>query len=205
MRPESLEQLLKSITVRNGTRVGYWSGLNSLSGISVEKYHKLDEFKLFRSDLNYFVQESSYSTAEGLVKDFNQGFLNLRDKARELVQEGKEKGYEPIILSHASTSYSIEAAKRLQIPKVVRTLEIKYKNKMFDRICFSALGRDKNAVKEIFDGEELIFIGNGRNDISLAESLENSFLIENKPYINYENLVTRSGSFNQALKYLKEQ
>ncbi|MFB6174490.1 MAG: HAD family hydrolase [Candidatus Nanohalobium sp.] len=219
-RPEHVYRMFEGESFEIKTDLGYWSGLHLLAGETPEEYfRRVDKWwngQISREEfeqenvqqLNKLLEETDHETAEDLVEWYNKSFLNLRDRSAELVKAFKESGFKVGILSHTSESMSCKAARNLDADFVVPSWTFKFSDGRFKFIEKDVYADDKSkAFNEMKEAgvRKIVFVGNGANDVDIAEKAENSFMVENHEQVEYNNVDAETGEFKDILEIVKKR
>ena len=218
--PEDMEKILAGENLEGDEEIGYWTGLHLLAEETPEKYLarwrkwregniSTEEFESENTRLwNNLVEESEFESAEDFLEWYNEEFLNLREKARDLVELLQKKGYTTGIISHTSTSLSIHAAEKLEIDFVVPTWSFNFEDGKFGRSEMKKYAEEKSHIVDELEStgiDTVIFFGNGSNDVNIAESADRGFLVENKDCVDYESTDAFTGTFIDIINTLAEE
>jgi phosphoserine phosphatase len=213
--PEHMRRLLDGEELEGEVEIGYWTGIHLLEGETPEEYHdRWDKWKNGDITVNEFenentrmwnnlVEESDFNTAEEFLEWYNESFLNLRGNAKELIDILEEKGYTTALISHTSTSLCLHAAEKLGIDFVVPTWSFSFEDGKFTRADMEKYAEEKSHIieeLEELDTEEVIFFGNGQNDVNIAEKADKGYLVENKEDVNYSNINAFTASFEDIIE-----
>lgn len=217
--PEDMQRILNGEEIEGEVEIGYWTGLHLLEGETPEEYYDrmqkwkdgeitVDEFEKENTrKWNKLIEESDFETAEEFLEWYNESFLNLRDNAEELINLLNEKGYTTALISHTSTSLCLHAAEKLSIDFVVPTWSFRVEDGKFARADMEKYAEEKSHIiddlKEL-DIDEVIFFGNGQNDVNIAERAERGFLVENREEVNYSDVEAFTGSFEDVISRTEE-
>ncbi len=216
--PEHVYRVFDGEDFEVHTNLGYWSGLHLLAGERPAEYFKrVDRWRngqISREEfeeeninhLNKLIGRTDNSSAEEVIKWYNKQFLNLRDSAEELIQLFREKGFATGIISHTSQSLSVRAAEQLGIDFVVPTWRFETEYGEFSYVNKTKYAEDKSEIIDELKengAEEIFFIGNGKNDIDIAEEADNSYMVENKDGLRYKDIDAGTGSFDEVLEMIK--
>jgi|GEM_PF-2658481 hypothetical protein len=213
--PIHMRKLLNDEALEGENEIGYWSGIHLLSGESPESYFSRvrdwkeneinkEEFEAKNLSLwDNMIENSSFKTAEEFIEWYNAKFLDLRDKAEKLVETCQNKGFETGIVSHTSTSLSKHAAEKLGLGYVFPTWTLK-----LDKNTFSSPEKTKYADEKshILNDlkqagvEQIVFFGNGENDVNIAQQADKSYMIKNREEVDYANTDAFTGNFEQVLE-----
>lgn len=216
--PEHVYRVFDGEEFEVRTNLGYWSGLHLLAGEKPAEYFKRvdrwrngqitrDEFEEKNIDLmNKLIGRTDKNSAEEVIEWYNREFLNLRDGSKELVELFKEQGYTTGIISHTSQSLSVRAAEELGIDFVVPTWIFETEYGEFSYVKKTKYAEDKSVIVDELKQngvKDISFIGNGKNDISIAEEADNSYMIENKDGLRYKDIDAGTGGFEEVLEMIK--
>lgn len=217
--PEDMREILAGKTFEGDEEIGYWTGLHLLAGEKPEKYLgrwrkwrkgdvSTEAFEGKNTELwNGLVEKSEFESAEDFLAWYNEEFLNLREKARDLVELLQKKGYTTGIISHTSTSLSIHAAEKLEIDFVVPTWSFNFVDGKFGRSEMKKYAEEKSHIVdelESEDVEKVIFFGNASNDVDIAELADEGFLVENRDRVDYESTDAFTGAFIDIIDILEK-
>lgn len=218
--PEHVYQIFEGEDLEVKTDLGYWSGLHLLAGEQPTEYFKrVDRWRNdqisseeFESEnmrlLNRLVDRSEHESAEQLLSWYNNTFLNLREDSQDLVNYLKEAGYVIGIISHTSQSLSRVTAEKVGADFVVPTWKFKIHDGRFETVEKSVYADDKSeAVERLREAgaEHLVFVGNGKNDAEIANSADESYMIENQDEVKYRHIDAITGTFNQILDKIEQR
>jgi phosphoserine phosphatase len=194
----------------------YWEVFQALSGEDWDRYNR--RFSNWKSgDLskeefeeenigfwNSMLEESEFESAEDLISHFNEIFLNLRAKAKDVVQYASEKGYEVGIISHAPNKFVKTAAKKVEADFIVPNVSFVVEEGRFTWVEENEITKDKSKVLHYLEDyvSEVVFVGNGKNDVSLSEAADSGYLIENDTLVDYSNVNAYTGSFDDVRQKL---
>lgn len=216
--PEHIYRVFDGENFEVKTDLGYWSGLHLLAGEKPSEYfQRVDRWRndqisreQFEEEntriLNKLIRRTDNDTAEEVIEWYNSEFLNLRTQANDLVKLFDEAGYKTGIISHTSQSLSIRAAEALGIDFVVPTWRFDIEGGKFNYIEKTVYADDKSEITDNLKDanvEEIVFIGNGKNDVDIAEEADRGFMIENKDGVRYKDLNAKTGDFEEVLMKLK--
>jgi len=216
--PEHVYRLFDGEEFQVKTNLGYWSGLHLLAGERPAEYFKrVDRWKngqISREEfeeknielMNKLIGRTESNTAEELIEWYNGQFLDLREQSMEIVDAFKDKGYKTAIISHTSQSLSERAAEALGIDFVVPTWKFRTEHGKFSYVDKTVYADDKSEILNHLrqNGvKEIAFVGNGKNDIDIAEKADMSYMIENKDGIRYKDIDAETGSFEEVLEKIK--
>lgn len=219
-KPEHVYKIFEGKNFEVKTELGYWSGLHLLAGEKPSDYFERvqkwwngqisrEEFEEENIErLNSLLDQTDHETAQDLVKWYNQGFLNLRDRSKELVKLLKDSGFKVGILSHTSESLSAEAAEELDADFVVPSWTFMFSEGRFEFIEKEVYAEDKSQVVEEMENagvSRILFIGNGDNDVNIAEEADESYMVENHEEVDYRNLDAFTGSFENILEKIDSE
>jgi len=217
--PEHVYKIFDGKSFEVKTDLGYWSGLHLLAGERPSEYFKRVENwwngKTSREEfeeqnvkqLNTLLENTDHDTAQELVEWYNKSFLDLRNESQELVGVLKNAGHAVGIISHTSESLSKTVASEVEADFVVPAWRFKFKNGKFEYIEKKVYADDKSEVLTELDEagiKEVAFIGNGENDVQIAEQADKAYMVENEEVIDYEKVDARTGDFERVLKAIKD-
>lgn len=218
--PEHMKRILDGEDLEGEVEVGYWTGIHLLEGETPEEYYNrmqkwkngeitVDEFENENTKKwNNLVEESDFDTAEEFLEWYNESFLNLRGNADELIAILDENEYTTALISHTSTSLCLHAAEKLGIDFVVPTWSFSFEEGRFTRTDMEKYAEEKSHIivdMEDLGTEEVIFFGNGANDINIAEKADKGFLVENKEEVDYSNVDAFTGSFKEIIEEVQRK
>lgn len=216
--PEHVYRVFDGEEFEVKTGLGYWSGLHLLAGEKPSEYfQRVDRWRngqISREDfeeenmrmLNKLIRRTDNDTAEEVIEWYNGEFLSLRDRAKELVEIFEEAGYKTGVISHTSQSLSMRAAEALDMDFVVPTWRFDTEGGEFNYVEKTVYADDKSEIIDDLkdaDIEQTVFIGNGKNDVDIAEEADRGFMIENDDGVTYKHVDAKSGDFEEVLKKLK--
>jgi phosphoserine phosphatase len=219
-RPEHVYQMFDGKNFKVKTDLGYWSGLHLLAGEKPEEYfRRVDKWwngRLSREEfeqknvqqLNKLLDQTDHETAEDLVRWYNRSFLNLREESYDLVEAFEEVGFQVGIISHTSKSLSRTAAEELGADFVIPSWHFKFDGGRFQFIEKEIYAEDKSkAFEEMKDVgiEKVAFIGNGANDVEIAEKSEEAFMVENHEEVEYDEVDAETGEFEEILETVEQR
>ena len=213
-RPEHVYKIFEGESFEVKTSLGYWSGLHLLAGEQPSEYFQrvekwwegLKTHEEFEEEnvkkLNRLLDRTDHDTAQDLVKWYNKSFLDLRKQSQELVDLFKERGYTVGIISHTSQSLSRKAAEELGADFVVPAWRFRFEEGEFEFIEKEIYADDKSqALEELKNAgaKEVVFVGNGENDIEIADRADKAFMIENEEQVHYEKIDAETGDFKEVV------
>ena len=211
--PNHMERILADEEIEGSQEIGYWSGIHLLAGKPPEKYFDrvekwnkgeidIDEFENLNLELwNNLLEEKDFENAEKFIEWYDDSSLNLRDKSKKLIDICNEAGCKVGIISHTSTSLSKLAAERLEADFVFPTWSFKYEEDKFARADMEKYAeRKEHIVPELREAgvKKIIFFGNGKNDVKIAENSGQAYMINNKQEVNYEALKAFVGTLRRS-------
>lgn len=217
--PIHMRKLLEGETSEGEVEIGYWSGIHLLSGEPPKSYFSrvrdwkdneinTEEFETKNLSLwNNMIQNSSFRTTGEFIEWYNTRFLDLRDKAEKLIEMCQSKGFETGIVSHTSTSLSKHAAQKLGIEYVFPTWMLEFDEDGFSSPEKTKYAEEKSHLLEDLKQtgvEQIVFFGNGENDVNIAQQADKSYMVENREEVDYMNLNAFTGSFEQILEEFQE-
>lgn len=217
--PDVMKNILDGERPEGSSEVGYWSGLHLLGGEHPDDYFdRVEEWKNGETSLDDFedrnleiwnnlVEESDFDSAQEFLEWYNQGFLDLRSESQELVDLCHERGLDVGIISHTSTSLSEAAADELDAEYVFPSWIFKFNGDKFARSQMEKYAEDKSLlVPELRDAgvERIVFYGNAKNDIEIANKADEAYMVENKEGLDYETVDAYSGSFDEVVSKSEE-
>lgn len=219
-RPEHVYKMFEGESFEVKTDLGYWSGLHLLAGERPKEYfRRVDKWwngQISREEfeeknveqLNKLLDQTDHETAEDLVEWYNQSFLDLREKSYELVEAFEKSDYRVGIISHTSESLSCTAAEELGADFVVPSWTFKFSDGEFQFIEKEIYADDKSkAFEEMKEAgaSKIVFLGNGANDVEIAEKAEESFMVENHEEVEYDEVDAETGEFEDILKTVRSR
>lgn len=214
-----MRKVLKGEKLEGEYEIDYWSGIHLLAGESISKYsdrvEKWQNGELTRDEFedenirqwNNLVEGSEFETPEKFLEWYNEKFLDLRSNSGKLVELLKREGYKVGIITHTSTSLAIHAAEGLGGDFVVPTWDFDFEGGKFSKPEKAKYADDKShIVKEMrAQGiQEIVFFGNGENDVEIAERADEAFMIENRDAVDYDSIDAVTGSFDYIVKEVRE-
>ncbi|MFB6115713.1 MAG: HAD family hydrolase [Candidatus Nanohalobium sp.] len=217
-RPDHVYQMFQGETFEVKTDLGYWSGLHLLAGERPEEYFRRvdkwwngqksrEEFEEENiQQLNDLLEKTDHETAEDLVEWYNKSFLNLRENSRDVVDIFHEAGYKVGMLSHTSESLSKTAGRELGADFVVPSWTFKFENGRFEFIEKEVYAEDKSEVVDEMEEagvKEIVFVGNGKNDIEISNEAEKAYMVENENDVDYDEIEAYTGEFENVLDRIR--
>lgn len=217
--PEHMRQILGGEKLEGEVEIGYWTGLHLLAGEPPEKYYermkKWEGGKISDNEFeeentrqwNSLVENSKFESAEELLDWYNESFLNLRSRSQDLVEMLQERGFVTGIISHTSTSLSLHAAEKLGADFVVPTWNFNFEKGEFTIPSMEKYAEEKSHIIGDMNGldvAEVIFFGNGKNDVKIAEKANKGFLVNNKETVDYSDVEVFTGSFEEVMRKAEE-
>lgn len=219
-RPEHVYQMFEGENFEVKTDLGYWSGLHLLAGERPSEYFERvdkwwngvisrEEFEEKNvSQLNELLSQTDHETAEDLVEWYNRSFLDLRQDSYELVKIFQDQGFRVGMISHTSESLSVRAAQELGADFVVPSWRFRFSDGRFEFIEKKIYAEDKSeVVDEMEDAgvNRIAFIGNGGNDVRIAEEADRGYMVDNKEELDYSEIDARTDSFEKILEDVRQR
>jgi phosphoserine phosphatase len=216
--PEHVYKVFEGESFEVKTSLGYWSGLHLLAGEQPSEYFQrvekwwegLKTHEEFEKEnvrrLNQLLERTDHDTAQELVKWYNKSFLDLRPMSQELVKAFQDSGYTTGVISHTSQSLSCKAAEELGIDFVVPAWRFNFSEGEFEFIEKEIYADDKSeALDELKNAgaDEVVFVGNGQNDVEIADRADKSFMVENEQQVHYEKIDAETGEFEEVVEKVK--
>lgn len=217
--PQHVYKMFEGEDFEVKTDLGYWSGLHLLAGEKPSEYFtRVDRWRngqLSREKfeekninlLNKIIRRTENDSAGEVIEWYNTQFLNLRDQSQELVDIFKDEEYSSGIISHTSQSLSKKAAEKLGMEFIVPTWKFETEYGDFSDVIKTKYADDKShIVDELHDAgiEKIVFIGNGKNDVDIAEAADEAYMIENHDGVKYKDVDATTGTFDEVMQQIKQ-
>lgn len=217
--PEKFMEALESEVEGSEVEVGYWSGIHLLAGEAPSEYFERvekwqngeitdEEFEGRNIELwNSLLEKFDHESPSKFLDWYNGKFLDLRDNAGSIVSELQDQGYSVGLISHTSVSLTKVTVEQVGADFAVKTWMFDYDEKSFRPPEKTVYADEKAEILEELDGtiEEVLFIGNGANDVRIAEKADEGYLIENRAEVDYDSVDAFTGSFDEIMKKVEKQ